>query len=328
MIVRPMLAYARTRGVDVDAMLRELGLDPRVLEEYDARVPEEAWLRAWELAAERTGDDAFGVHVAEETTLGAFDVLDYAIYFSSVLRDAIDEIIRFHRLLADTWDMELVEVGGTHRLRRLSRTTRAEQEAGFAVLVRRVHELTGSDASPREVRFTHPAPTSASRKVLDDFFRCRVRFDCAWTEIVLHREALDLPIRSANTNVVRILERYMRDLLARLPAKNSFVDHARTIVSRGLLVGQRPTLDAVARAMHASRRTVQRRLRAHETSYGDVVDDARREIADRLMHDERLSITEITFILGFDDVSGFRRAFKRWTGVAPSHRRRELDARH
>jgi AraC-like DNA-binding protein len=322
-----MLAYARSEGVDVAAILREIGVEERALDEYDVRISEDARSRAWELAAQRAHDDAFGVHVAQNTAVGAFDVLDYAVYFSTTLGEGFDRIVRFHRVMCDAWDFQLVEDGKWRRLRRVVRTPRAEQEAALTLLVRRARELTGQHLVPHEVRFTHPA--AGTTKVIHDFFGCPVRFECPSSEVVFDSKALALPIRSANAGVVRILDRYMRDLLERLPANHSHAHHVRSLVSRSLLDGQRPTLDTIARAMHASRRTVQRRLADDGITFGKLVDDARREFADRLMRDHRLSITEITFLLGFDDVSGFRRAYKRWTGVAPSRRRRELDdARH
>jgi AraC-like DNA-binding protein len=67
---------------------------------------------------------------------------------------------------------------------------------------------------------------------------------------------------------------------------------------------------------------VQRRLLEHGTTHTEVVDTFRRELARRLMQERRMSVTEIAFLLGFTDVSGFRRTFKRWTGRSPNHVRR------
>jgi AraC-like DNA-binding protein len=321
-MLRPMLVYARTKGVDTEAILREIGVEARALDEYDVRISETVRLRAWELAQERADDPLFGLHAAEHAATGAFDVLDYAVYFSSTLGEGIDRLLRFHRLLCDAWDFRLTEEGDSMRLRRTVRTPHAEQEAALALFVQRARELTGKKLAPHEVRFTYGA--AGSKKIIGDFFDCPVHFECAWPEIVFGRAALALPIRSANDGVVRVLDRYMRDLLARLPADHSHAHHAASVVSRAMCSGQRPTLDTVAHAMRASRRTVQRRLGDEGTSFDEVVDETRRELAERLISDRRLSITEITFLLGFEDVSGFRRAYKRWTGLAPSHRRRQL----
>ena len=74
----------------------------------------------------------------------------------------------------------------------------------------------------------------------------------------------------------------------------------------------------MAKGLHMSRRTLQRKLAEAETTYLKLVDDTRRDLALRYLEDPRRSITDITFTLGFSQQSAFTRAFKRWTGVAPS----------
>jgi AraC-like DNA-binding protein len=98
---------------------------------------------------------------------------------------------------------------------------------------------------------------------------------------------------------------------------SSFLERARVAVASALADG-RPTIRAVGRALHASPRTVQRRLGQQGTTYVKVVESVRRARVERLVTDGRLSITEIAFLAGFADVSGFRRAYKRWTGLAPA----------
>ena len=316
--LRPMLTYARSRGVAVADILASLGLTEAALEDSDVRVPESSRCRAWVVAAAQARDEAFGLHVAETADIGSYDVLDYALYFSSTLGEAIDRILRFHRVLCDALKFRIVTDAGVVHLRRVEKTPPVESEAVLAVLVRRARQLTGEDLIPREVRFAHAAPASTQPHAA--FFRCPVRFDCATPEILFGPRALAVPVRSANPGANRVLERYMRDLLERLPKNDSFVERARATIARRLVSG-RPTLGATARALHASPRTVQRRLADHGTTHAEVVEGVRRELAERLVREGRLTITEITFLLGFEDLSGFRRAYKRWTGRAPSRGR-------
>ena len=316
--LRPMFSYARARGLSVDRFLADVGLTEAQLEDCDVRIPEANRCAAWVAATLEADDGAFGVRVAEHAEVGAYDVLDYALSFSSTLGEGLDRVLRFHRVLCDTFAFRLSTEGSAARLQRLERTPPAESEAGLAVLVRRARELTGEDLRPREIRFAHPAPADTAPH--EAFFRCPVRFGRPAPEIVFGPRALDLPVRSANPGANRILERYMRDILGRLPLDDSFVEHARAAITRAL-VTRRPTLEATARALKASPRTVQRRLAEHGTTHAALVDAVRHELAERLVREGRLSITEITFLLGFEHLSGFRRAYKRWTGHAPSQGR-------
>ncbi|MCB1843820.1 MAG: helix-turn-helix transcriptional regulator, partial [Halioglobus sp.] len=80
--------------------------------------------------------------------------------------------------------------------------------------------------------------------------------------------------------------------------------------------------DALASALHLSRRTLQRRLRQQGTSYQSLLRDTRLALAHRYLCDEQRSVLEVAYLLGFSDPSTFSRAFKRWTGLAPAEYRR------
>jgi AraC-like DNA-binding protein len=315
--LRPMMTFARTRGVEVEALLHEIGLSASALDDYDHRIPEAARARMWIEAAEQSRDPSFGLHVAERSQVGAYDVLDYSLYFSSTLREAIERLMRFHRVLCDAWAFKFTVQGGAVRLRRVERTPPAEAEAVFAGLTLRARALTQAGA-PREVRFAHAAPADTAPH--EAMFQCPVRFGRPASEIVFDAKDLALPVRTANPGVDRILDRYMTEILERLPKNESFVERARAAVSRTLRSAP-PTLERTARELHASPRTLQRKLAEQGSSHSEVVDSVRREMAERLVADSRVSITEIAFLLGFTDVSGFRRMYKRWTGVSPARTR-------
>jgi AraC-like DNA-binding protein len=310
-----MLTFARTRGVDIEAILTAIGMSTSALDEYDRRIPEASRCRAWIEAASRTQDPSFGLHVAEHSRIGAYDVLDHSLYFSTTLYEALDRIVRFHRVLCDAWAIHREVAAGIARVRRIEQTPSHEVEAAFAFLVLRARELTGLPLAPHEVRFTHPAPPDTSSHAA--LFRAPVRFGCATSELVFAANDLTLPIKTANPDVLHVLDRYMTDLLARLPKDSSFVERVRAVI-RQTLRGGRPTLRSTARALHASPRTVQRRLDEHGTSHMEILQAVRRELAERLVEEGRMSVTEIAFLLGFTDVSGFRRMQKRWMGVTVS----------
>jgi AraC-like DNA-binding protein len=304
--------------MDIDPILASAGLTAKMIDEYDHRISEATRRRVWREAAERTHDDALGLHVASTARIGAFDVLDYSLSLSATYRDALEHFRLFHRLVCDAWAFTFVESGSLVHLRCSETAPRHEAEAMLVVVLVRGRLLTGHDIVPHEVRFAHPAPRDTAPHAA--VFRSRVRFGCAPSEIVFAAADLALPVRTANPGLNAILERYMTELLARLPKDESFVERARAAVAHRLVCG-RATLETTARALHASPRTVQRKLGEHGTSHVEVVDSVRHDLAERLVNEGRMSITEIAFLLGFADVSGFRRVYKRWTGVAPSRGR-------
>jgi AraC-like DNA-binding protein len=320
MALRNVVKVCRARGLDVDALLRPYGLSVRDLDDYDRRIPEQVRARVWLDAQERLADPQFGLHVAERASddgVGSLDVLDYAIAYSANLGEILAHVCRFHRVLSDAWGIRLVSDGALTRVHRTVGMPPPENESMFAFIVLRARALCDQGFAPHEVRFAHAAPADVSEYGV--VFRCPVFFGRATPELILRTADLALPVASSNPGLENVLVRYMTELLAKLPPGDTYVERVRGTVA-GLLRHGPPNLKATARAMRASPRTVQRRLEEHGTGHSEVVDALRRQMADDLLERRRMSITEVAFVLGFSDVSSFRRAYKRWTGVAPSRR--------
>jgi AraC-like DNA-binding protein len=94
-----------------------------------------------------------------------------------------------------------------------------------------------------------------------------------------------------------------------------------------LLVWRRPprdmTMQAVARELHVSVRTLRRQLTAEGKTYAELLTEALTLIAKSSLLDERRTILETALELGFADNTTFHRAFKRWTGLTPAEYRRQ-----
>jgi AraC-like DNA-binding protein len=323
-VLRPMLEFARTRGVDVDALLAELELPSASFDDLDFRIPETLRDRAWRKAASAAGDSAFGLHVAQHAKVGAFEVLDYALSYSATLEEGLERMLRFHRLLTDALEVKLDVRGSEAHLRRMiPDPERHQNESVLAVIVLHSRVVTGRDIVPRRVRFTHPTPDDVAPHAA--LFRCPVEFGRPFAEIVFEASDLALPALRSDPALTRLVDHYMAEHLARLPELDTFVHRVKGIIAQSLS-GGRPTLRSTARALRASPRSVQRRLHDQGATLRELVEETRRSLAARLIDQHRLSITEIAFLLGFSDVGSFRRTFKRWTGKSPGRSRRPSTA--
>jgi AraC-like DNA-binding protein len=136
---------------------------------------------------------------------------------------------------------------------------------------------------------------------------------------VLSARDADRPLPSANRQLAAVFDRMLTEELARLD-KSDVVARARAAVLEHLSSGE-GTEEETAKQLHMSPRTLQRKLAEANTTYLQLVDDARKDLALRYIEDPRRSVTDITFSLGFSQPSAFTRAFKRWTGLSPSDHR-------
>jgi len=316
-VLVPILAQLAREGGDVTSILRETGLALDDLLNHELRVPEGVHLRVWKLASAGSRDPYFGLQVARHAKLGTYDVLDYAAHWSVNLEDALQRVVRFHRLLSDSSGVEVR--AGTHTItvRRSSPPSSVDpQECDnfFALIVLRANVLLARPLNLGGVRFSHAAPPDTTR--YREVFGLVPSFGEKTNEVVFRRRDLKAKASSPNAGLARLLDRYAAEMLARLPPLGDVVARLRFAIMRTLSSG-RLTLQSVARLERKSPRTLQRELRARGTSYRELLEEVRREAALELLKKSAASITEVAFLVGFASTAGFHRVFRGWTGKTP-----------
>jgi AraC-like DNA-binding protein len=149
-------------------------------------------------------------------------------------------------------------------------------------------------------------------------------FGADHTQLVLPAAALAIGLRSADPQLLAILTRAAGDLAAKgVEAPTVTAQVARAL--RDELRSDRSTIEHAAKRLGLTPRSLQRRLKDEGTAFQVVREDVRRQLAERYLAD-RLSLAEISFLLGFSEPSAFFRAFKRWTGLTPLEARRRAAA--
>ena len=325
--IQAVVGFAANAGVPPPDLLRAVGLDPAGLDDPDAFVPHARELRLWDEAVRRTGDQDFGLHLAEWAARfppDHFDVLAFAVRSSATLGEQYRLAGRYIRLVHEGIYLSLEQEGSVARLvhghtpERIG--PRHPVEGMLALTLLHGRQSVGDDLAPQAVCFTHARPDRVSEQ--ERVFRAPVHYGCPRNELVLDRALLDRAQRHAEPRLLRILDRQLGDLLSKRPRDASFRDRvARCMMDD--LPEREPVVAAIAPKLHMSARSLQRRLQREGTSFAEVLSDLRRELAQRYLTDPRISISEVAFLLGFLDVTSFHRAFKRWTGCAPSAYRRQ-----
>jgi AraC-like DNA-binding protein len=316
------LTVLRSKGWETKGLMERAGLRPPVVNDPEARLPHSSVRAFWREAVRETGDPAIGLHVAEQVRPAAFDALGYVFCSSRTLGEGLRRLARYHRFVDDQLTLAMDTTRGQVRVRLdgVDRMTRQTAEFLLATLTRGARTETGRrDLDPLAVEFTFPEPreTTDHRR----FFRSPLRFGRRWNCLVLTPGALDLPLRKAEAELREILERRVRDVIARLPpALDSVVKRVRFQLQEQLEHGH-PTAATIGRGLGLSERSLRRRLRDEGTTLGRLLRELRRELAERYLR-EGVSIDEAAFLLGYSEASALQRAFRRWTGWTPAAYRR------
>lgn len=312
--------HAAADGWDPGELLAATGFAPEMAADADARIPLALETKLWDEAARRSGDDAFGLHVAETLRPGVFDVLDYAIRTAPTVRAALERLARYNRLEHDAAVFTIIDRGPVTRVEHTLRVAGATQsrhaaEFTLASLVVVGRQISGAKITARTVAFRHAAPASRSEHLR--VFGVEPSFSQPVNAIELDREALALSVPATDPMLSRVIERHAEALLAARPEpRETASDRVRRILAASLGKGE-GSLAAVAEKLKMSERSLQRRLADEGLTFDGLLDDIRRELALRYLADRDITIGEVAYLLGYSEPSAFHRAFKRWTGATP-----------
>jgi AraC-like DNA-binding protein len=310
-------------GLDTDALLARAGLDRARLNDPDARLPAERADAVWREAHAASDDPALPLRAAEQTPFGAFRVLDYLGASGATVGDGLRRVAAYFPLVDPRGVLEVREEDGSVALafRAVSGVLPPQaQEYTLAILVSRVRHITGGTSQPRiGVRFAFPRPAHAAAHArvlgVEPVFGAEV------AAIVIARATWEAPTATADPELFAALEAHARGALERVPRQDGDASRARAVIAAEL-PGREPSLAGVARRLGTSARTLQRRLESAGTTFAAVVDSVRRERAEAFLRVPDVSISEVSWLVGFAEQSAFTRAFRRWTGQAPTAWRR------
>src|SRR4051812_24228840 len=265
-----------------------------MLDDPDSRVPTNVAMELLARSVEQTGDSNLGLHLAERAELGSFDVHFFAMASSPTLGAAYERLCRYQRLIHDTSRVEL-EIGRDravlrHRLAGGAAAPRHTAEFLLAAWVRAGRVITGIDWAPDDVHFMHTAPSNSADHAR--FFRVHVHFAMGENALILSSGLLETPCARADPALVAVLDRYAADRLEQMPRSNSIADRVRAVLDDELRGGE-PTASRLAARLKMSVRSLNRLLAAENTSYYELLDRLRRDLAERHLAGHRISISEV-----------------------------------
>jgi len=317
--VRMIWDALRIDGIDAVGLFREVGLDPRLLVDPDARYPMAKTVMLWNLAADRTGDPCFGLTVAQQWHPTSWHALGYAWLASGTLEDALLRIVRYSSMISTAGGFVLEERPADFRFTFLEQKSEIPRPdaVGDAVLANIIHMCRvsyGADLVPLRVFFSHLG--HGCRRKRREFFGATIEYGCEANGIDFEKDSLRKPLPSANAALAHANDRIIAEYLPRLELGTT-VSRVK-IVLVDLLPSGGATEDDVAASMNLSRSTLQRRLREEGATYRAVLQEVRCELAEKMLLDGGKTLNEVSFLLGFADLSAFSRAFKRWTELSPS----------
>jgi AraC-like DNA-binding protein len=321
---RAVLGGAQRRGYDYSGLLQQLGISPELLDEPRARIPPEQFTRLIQGLWLALDDEylGFGQGVSKP---GSFAMMCHAVIHCRNLDKALHRGLMFYSLFPDAPRLTLAREDEMIRLSlddsHLWDPEHFLTESLLVIWHRFASWLIGQRIRLEHATFSYPRPEHGAEYEL--LFSCPLEFSAQQSSLLFHSRYLDMPLLQDERTLKQFLERSPADLLSRPDDGHSLSSQLRRLLSRDR--SPWPDLEAVAAHLHISQQTLRRHLREENTSFQELKDQLRRDIAIYHLGRNDLPLQQIAEQLGFSEPSAFHRAFKKWTGLTPgAYRARDL----
>jgi AraC-like DNA-binding protein len=316
---RAMLEAFGRIGLDARRIQQETRLQDAEVADPDRLLPASRMYRMWEVADRLWNRPGLGLAAGPAVPMGAYEVLDYLVLTGATLGEGLSEFFNYFAVATQSVRYEVHDDGALVSCEMvwlivptaIAFQLRDYSLAGFAY---RAHEAAGCWPVRMEVAGPLLAPLSEYSSKTGGATVVQTERNA----LVFSRQCWNAPLPRRDDYLKRTLRRHADHLLAQseAAAKLGLADRVRAELLRSARLGL-PSLEEVARSLGMGARTLQRQLREEGTTYAGIMENARANLASEYLTDDRLSIGEVAYLLGFSEPSAFSRAFRRWTGTSP-----------
>jgi len=270
-------------------------------------------------AAEAIGDAFFGFHLGQQADLRELGFLYYVAASSENLGDAMRRAARYGSVANEGLfvrymggkDITLAfDYVGVPR-----HIDRHQMEFCMVVAMRLGRHLTGLQLSATRVALTHHRNDDCTE--LAAFFGCAIDSGAGTDELAFAAVSADLPLASADPFLNKLLIANCEEALARRSGRHRSFRSAVENAIVQLLPHGKARAGEIADKLGLSERTFARRLGLEGFTFSEVLEALRADLARQYLADDGLSVSQVAWLLGYQEVSAFTHAFKRWTGMTP-----------
>ncbi len=307
-------------GVLVSAVLRRAGLPQDLFKQTRILVTTKELFALWHAIGEVSKDSSIGLKLGTESSITRFHPMGIAALSTESFGAAIDHMARYKKLSApeeilhetsnDEWSIQF----------RWSLAVDVEPavlvEHCFAWVLTIARQGTGTRITPVRVELVQ---MRSHTKVLERHFGCPVVCGASRNAIIFRAKDASSSFVTRNAELLEMLApQFEQELKDRSNDEDRFIELVRGAIQQRL-TGHRPVVEDIARDLHMSSRTLQRRLQDSGSSYQRVLDEARHQMARYYLGNSVLELAEAAYLLGYEDANSFARAFRTWEGMPPKH---------
>lgn len=308
----------RSLGADPVSVLAEAEVDISLFDNPDNLISFARRSRLIKHCVERTGCAHFGLLVGAQSGLDSLGVVGLLMKYAPDVGTALANLVRHLHLHGRGGATTLTVNGASAALGygvHLPQTVASDQicDGAVAWMFNLMRALCGPDWTPTEVLFAHRAPKDV--QPFARLLRAPLRFDADQNALVFRAKYLERKLPAHDPPLYALLRRHVDSLESQ--RIEDFPGQVREVLRSALTHGD-ASAERIAATFSMHSRTLSRRLGAYGTSFQQLVDETRFELARQLLEASTMEVHQIGLLLDYADASAFTRAFRRWSATTPA----------
>lgn len=326
MFVHPMriqkqFEYLEKLKIDIQPLCNQTGISINDLLSTDKHFDFEQYKAVLDFALRQTKNPEYGLDFGNQPYLGG--TIGAMSASCANLKEAFMQGCKFIQIQGDFAELRFVDDVNSPKLVYTPleswaidspHTAKLEVDAMFSFSNTILKINSNNTLKPRKLHLQCKKPETIEK--YKEVFGVIPEFEAEANEMIFDNTTLSIPMKAFNTETYQLLQHYLQTQLAQLNNNKKLSDKVKHILHSSFKY-QFPDIESVAEKLNLSARTLQRRLSDEQTTFKDILQETRFGIAKQLLKQNLLTISEISYMLGYSDLGNFSRSFKKYIGQSP-----------
>lgn len=326
--IKKQIEYLNSNGINTKQLYEKVGFTEEEILNPEKVFTLEQFQKVLEFGIDQSGDEFYGLHFGQEPHIAG--TVGMLCASCQNLKEAFIQGCRFYKIQGNFAEIRFVEDKNYPRIiyeindawqLKSQETAFHEVDGMFAFLAVILHVNSNNSIKPFRVNLICKKPEDTSE--YEKAFGIVPYFNQEKNEMIFRESDLKIPMKAFNPETFQLLKNHIENQLRRMSREESVSDRVKSVLLSTIRF-QFPDMETVASKLKISPRTLQRQLSGEKTSFKNILQQTKFNLAKELLQKKDLNISEISFTLGYSDLGNFSRSFKRITGKSPLEFRNSL----
>lgn len=322
------IAYEKSKKSEVDDLIRKLPFKINIETKHVQDLSFDNYLKLISLMRERLNINDLGLILGDIKSVKNFGIYGYALMSSCTFEQFISVADRIFYVIYESLTINhkiknnMLEISYISKNKIPNNTHILLMEQVLTCGISLMSQQLPEDTNWSECVINCDYPPPSHFKYYRDFFSGKINFNKEKMQLCVPAEWLQLPLKTGNNYIFSLCENKVDDILSTISNNNILSNKIRHILLTSNF-NNFPTSKDISDFLHISERSLRLKLSKEETSYREIVNEIRNEVAFRYLTESSLSIQEIAFSLGYTHTQNFYRAFLKKNKITPEKFRQQ-----